>query len=408
MGDLKGDSRGSGTGKISAGPLPEKTLRALFESAPLAFVMVDQSGTIVMVNNEAEKLFGFDRRELMGHSVEELVPLSSREHHPGLRGNYFEAPEARRMGAGRDLYACRKDGSEFPVEIGLKPIRTDDGLFVLSAIADITERKGLESALLKAKEDLERRVEERTVELARQADELRAANEALLRSNMELQQFAYIASHDLQSPLRSISGFVQLLQAEYEGRIDEQADDWIRRTVDSIRRMQALIQDLLAYSRVDSRSHSRETIAFREVVDDALSLLEAPILESGARIVCGDLPTVVGERALLVQLVHNLIGNAVKYRADEPPFIRIEARRRGGKWLFSVKDNGIGIEAKYQQRIFEIFHRLHSQGEHPGTGIGLAICRRVVHRHGGRIWMRSEPGKGTVFCFTLPERQRPE
>lgn len=380
----------------------EDRFRAAVESAPIAMVMIDAEGKIVIVNVETEKLFGYHRAELLAQHVEVLIPERFRPQHPQLRRRFFAAPEARRMGAGRELFGLRKDGSEFPVEIGLNPIETEEGLFVLSVIVDITERKRLETALRQTNELLEQRVRQRTAQLTAQTEQLQRANEALERSNLELQQFAYIASHDLQSPLRSISGFVQLLRSEYEGRLGAQADDWISRTVQAIQRMQTLIQDLLAYSRVDSQSRPFKQFAFGDVVKDALSLLESAIADSGADIASGELPSVSGDRSQLVQLMHNLISNALKYHGVAPPRIDITARRDGGDWVFCVADNGIGIEARYHERIFEIFRRLHNQQEYPGTGIGLAVCRRVVHRHGGKIWVESEPGKGSRFYFTIP------
>jgi light-regulated signal transduction histidine kinase (bacteriophytochrome) len=243
---------------------------------------------------------------------------------------------------------------------------------------------------------LEVRVNERTVELA-------STNQVLERSNIELQQFAYIASHDLQSPLRSISGFVQLLKSEYDGKLDKQADDWIRRTVQAIGQMQTMIRDVLAYSRVDSRARPFAPTPFLDVFNDAVALLEASIHDAGGQVACGELPVVMGDRSQLVQLMQNLIGNGLKYHGDKAPNVHVSAKRDGNEWTFSVRDNGIGIDPKYHERIFEIFKRLHDQTEYPGTGIGLAVCRRVVTRHGGRIWLESEAGHGSIFHFTLPE-----
>lgn len=383
----------------------EDLFRTTVESAPTAMIMVDQKGYIVLVNAETEKLFGYTRQELLGESMEILVPQEFRAHHPHLRDGFFTSPQARRMGAGRDLYALRKDGSRFPVEIGLNPVVTEEKTFIISAIVDITERKRLEAALRHANEQLENRVQERTTELAHKAEELQHSNTALERSNLELQQFAYIASHDLQSPLRSISGFVQLLRAEYEGKLDTRADDWIRRTVQSIQQMQLLIRDLLAYSHVDSKSHLFQTVHFQEVFDETVSRLEAVIHETAAKITCGELPTVTGDRLQLIQVLQNLIDNALKYRSTAPPHIHVSAVYDTNEWVVSVRDNGIGIEQKHHTRIFEIFRRLHDQQEYPGTGIGLAVCRRVIYRHGGKIWLESEPGRGSTFYFTIPERK---
>jgi signal transduction histidine kinase len=237
--------------------------------------------------------------------------------------------------------------------------------------------------------------------IAKNIAQLRKANEALERSNIELQRFAYVASHDLQSPMRGIAGFVELLRSTYADKLDAQANDWIRRTLESVKHMQTLIRDLLEYSRLDSQAGPLKPVAFRDVFEQATLLLDSLIRETGAKVSCGELPVVMGDRSQLVQLMLNLIGNSLKYRSTDPPCVHISAERKGGKWTFAVRDNGIGIAPKHHKQIFDIFKRLHSQQEYPGTGIGLAVCRRVVHNLGGRIWVESNSGRGSVFYFTL-------
>lgn len=241
-------------------------------------------------------------------------------------------------------------------------------------------------------------------QLEHKTGELSQAVEALARSNAELQQFAYIASHDLQTPLRSISGFVQLLQSEYEGKLDEQADDWIRRTVQSIKQMQILIRDVLAYSGIDARSRPFQQTNVGDVFNGAVATLESAIRDSNAQVTCDELPIVMGDSSQLMQLMQNLIENALKYHGADPPRVHVSAAQSGSEWTFSVRDNGIGIDPKHHEKIFQIFRRLHDQQEFPGTGIGLAICHRVVHHHGGKIWVESQFGQGSVFHFTIPER----
>lgn len=397
----------SDRGNLDSFPASDRVtlLREAIEYAPTAMVMTDRRGRIFMVNQEAERLFGYQREELFGKSVEVLIPRRSRESHKRHREEFAATGGSRRIGAGRDLLALRKDGTELQVEIGLNTIETEEGLFVLSSVTDISDRKRLEAELRKANELLEARVGERTAELAAQTEELRRSNEALERSNMELQHFAYVASHDLQSPLRSISGFAQLLQEQYQNQLDAQAEDWIRRAVGSIQQMQALIRDLLAYSSVDARTRPFEETDFQEVFDDAVKALNASIQDSGAMVTCDSLPVVLGDRWQLVQLMQNLLANALIYRRNNhPSAVHVSAVRQGTEWVFSVRDDGIGIDPKYHERVFEIFRRLHDQQEYPGTGIGLAICRRVVQGHGGRIWLESEPGRGSIFYFSIPER----
>ena len=223
------------------------------------------------------------------------------------------------------------------------------------------------------------------------------------RSNSELQQFAYVASHDLQEPLRAIESYVELLARRYRGRLDDDADEFIGFVVEGVERMLSLINDLLLYSRVGTRIEPHKPTPAREALDGALENLRAAIEESGAVIECGDLPIVVANAAQLVQVFQNLIGNAIKFRGDEPPHVVISAEKTGNEWVFCVSDNGIGIAPEHFDRIFQAFERLHSRDKYPGSGIGLAVCKKIVERHGGRIWVESRLGEGSKFCFTLPE-----
>ena len=249
-------------------------------------------------------------------------------------------------------------------------------------------------ALRNAHDELEVRVEQRTAELA--------------RSNAELEQFAYAASHDLQEPLRMVASYVTLLAQRYQGQLDKDADDFIAFAVDGAKRMQQLIEDLLAYSRVGTRGREFKPTDFNNVVDEALQNLQVLIDEQAAVVTRGDMPTLNADRTQLGQLIQNLIGNAIKFHREEPPRVHLAAEKSGKEWLFSVQDNGIGMDPKYHDRVFAIFQRLHTREEYPGTGIGLAVCKRIVERHGGRIWFESEPGKGTMFQFTLSDQEGAE
>jgi len=224
----------------------------------------------------------------------------------------------------------------------------------------------------------------------------------LERSNQELGEFAYVASHDLQEPLRMVTSYLQLLEARYRNQLSDEADEFIHFAVDGASRMQGLINDLLAYSRVTTRARAFSPVEMNEVLRRAQHNMQVAIAETGARIDADDLPRVNGDSTHLVQLLQNLLSNAIKFRGKQPPRVELRARREDDHWRFSLRDNGIGFDARYAEQAFMIFKRLHSNREIPGTGIGLAICRKIVERHGGRIWVESVPGEGTCFHFTLP------
>jgi signal transduction histidine kinase len=239
-------------------------------------------------------------------------------------------------------------------------------------------------------------------ERKRAQDDLANKVEELARSNRDLEQFAYVSSHDLQEPLRMVAAYTQLLADRYRGKLDENADKYIGYAVEGALRMQALIEDLLAFSRVGRNGQEHKETDCNAAIDEALRNLAAAVRESGVIVTRGPLPPLLADHFQLVQLFQNLIGNAIKFRKNRPPMIKISAQRIGDKWQLSIEDNGIGIARDHKEQIFVIFQRLHTRDEYSGNGVGLAICKKIVEQHGGRIWVESEPGRGATFQFTLP------
>jgi PAS domain S-box-containing protein len=357
----------------------ERRLRGILDSAPDAVVIADATGSIVLVNLATERLFGHSREELVGRSLEMLIPARFRGAHSQHRRRYTAHPRIRSLGQESELRGLHKGGGEFPVEIMLSPLDSADGTLITAVIRDITDRKRAEANLLNM------------------VGELR-------RSNEELQQFANVASHDLQEPLRMVSSYTQLLAERYKGRLDADADEFIGFAVDGSKRMQGLIQDLLVYAHVGTGSHALVRMATEEALAAALVDLRAAIEDSGAVITHDPLPTIDTEASQVTRVLQNLIGNAIKYRRPGVPRVHVSARDSGsGEWIFAVRDNGIGIEPQYFEKIFVIFQRLHRREEFEGTGIGLAICKKALERLGGRIWLESQPGVGSTFYFAVPK-----
>ena len=352
--------------------------RGLLEAAPDAMVVVNPGGEIVLLNVQAEKQFGYRRDELVGQQVKNIIPEGFAERLIADGTRSAAEALAQQIGTGIELSGRRKDGSEFPIEIMLSPLESAEGVLVTAAIRDISTRKKAELHLL-------RKVEE------------------LNRSNEELGQFAYIASHDLQEPLRMVASYTQLLSRRYKGKLDADADEFIAFAVDGASRMQRLIQDLLAYSRVGTKGKDLLDTSSQEALQRALLNLRGAIEERGALVTHGPLPPVLADETQLVQLFQNLVGNAIKYqRPGGVPQVHVSVTRSGeDKWMFAVKDNGLGIDPQYFEKIFGMFQRLHKREEFAGTGIGLAICKKIVERHGGSISVESQPGQGSTFFFAL-------
>jgi PAS domain S-box-containing protein len=358
----------------------EHKFRALLESAPDAMVIIDWHGHVNVVNAQTERLFGYTREELIGQNLTDLLSKRHRDDHREFQQDYMRRAqgEEEHTSTVLDLEGLRKDGSEFPIEISISLLQTDGGLLISNAIRDVTERKRIEAELIDRAQALE-------------------------RSNADLEQFAYVASHDLQAPLRVVAGFVDLLRRRYRDQLDSDADKFIDYAVDGVERMQRLIDDLLAYSRlrIDGEKDLKP-VDFNDTVEDVLADLREEISESDARVSVGDLPTVKAEPSQIGQVFQNLISNAVKFSNTEAPEVEVSAERENGMWRIDIADNGIGIDPQHRERVFEMFQRLHTPDEFPGTGIGLAICKRIVEHHGGHISADSGPGGGTVMSFTLP------
>jgi light-regulated signal transduction histidine kinase (bacteriophytochrome) len=320
-------------------------------------------------------VFGVRRDRLVAKNIRTLVP--DWNAHPA--------------GGSVETVAAREDGAQFPVEISFSPLETEDGVVITSAIRDISERRKNEEQIRQLNTNLEERVLERT--------------EELLRSNEELQQFAYVASHDLQEPLRTVSIYAQLLSKRYRGQFQGDADQFIDFIVQNAGRMEKLIFDLLDFSRVDARGSDFFAYTSCEAaLDDAIRNLRSLVEETRAVITRDPLPAVMGDPVQLTRLFQNLVVNSIKYRGDSAPRIHVSARANHGEWTFSVIDNGIGIEPQYAEKIFGIFKVLQPRDKTSGSGMGLAICRKIVTRHEGRIWVESELGKGATFYFTLPRK----
>jgi PAS domain S-box-containing protein len=394
--------------------------RLITEQAADMIAVVDTGGRRVYNSPSYERI--------MGYTPEELGATSSFEQiHPDDREKIKEAAaEASRSGLGRQIeYRMRhRDGSWRVLESTASTILDAEGRVDKLVIVnrDITDRKRAEAALLEYKIHLEELVATRTAELIRANEQLqlditgrnRTQQELtrklgeLARSNADLEQFAYVASHDLQEPLRMVISYTQLLARRYRGKLDASADEFIEFAVDGASRMQQLIHDLLSYSRLTTQGKALQFTQAEAACNVALENLQESIKDSKAKVSVGPLPTVVADATQLAQLFQNLIGNAIKYRNKRKPEIQVGARPNGNEWVFSVQDNGIGIEAQYFERIFQMFQRLHTRKDYSGTGIGLAVCRKIVERHGGKIWVESHPGQGSTFLFTIPHAEKME
>jgi PAS domain S-box-containing protein len=340
------------------------------ESTPNAMVLVNKEGLITLVNNQTEKLFGYERNELVGNKLDILLPEHFRRQQPDHRSTFFKKLQTCVMGAERALFAIKKDGSEIQVEIGLKPIETGKGYRVLVSIVDVTERKAQEAAQRK--------------------------------HNKDLAQFAYIASHDLQEPLRTVSNYMKVFEEDYLPLLDDNARKYLHAVDNANRRMSLLVKSLLAFSRL---GHNKKLalVDCKLIVEDVLADLDSMIKASNTRVEVADLPQLNVYETEISQVFQNLIINAIKFqKKGVQPDIQIRSERIKDAWKFSVRDNGIGIAASHFERVFGIFQRLHTHEEYEGSGIGLANCKKIIQLHRGEIWIESTLGEGSTFYFTIP------
>jgi len=358
----------------------QERFELVVESAPNAIILVDQDGVITLINKSTLDLFGYGKSELLYKKLEILIPERFRDGHPGKRTSFFASPDVRPMGAGRDLYALRKDGSEFPVEIGLNPIKRDDQIQVLASIINISERKKQESQIQKYLNELEHK-------------------------NKELEQFAYIASHDLKEPLRTITSMIRVLEEDFAQNIGKDQKEITNYISDAANRMTQVINGLLDYSKI-GQDTKLTTVDCNEILNEIQKDIASSIKDTKANLNIAKLPVLKGYRVELRLLFQNIITNAIKYsRKDSPPQIKIASKKEQNHWKISISDNGIGIEPEHGDKIFDIFQRLHTTNEFEGTGIGLAHCKKIVELHNGNIWFDSNRGIGTTFYITIPDNE---
>ncbi len=400
----------------------EELYRIVLESLSEGLLITDTDDKVIYSNSRIEEITGYNPNEVIGDYAYKYIA-------PKQDWDRFSSRMEDRMQGKTEVYEeqpIRKDGSRLWIQVSAAPLKNTKGEIIgtVAAITDVTEKKKADEEIEKYKNHLEELVESRTKELSQTnellenevqerksiqekqqflLEKLEGVNQELERSNQELEQFAYVASHDLREPLRMISSYIQLFENKYKDMLDKNGLDFIHYIVDGSKRMHELINALLEYSRVGKREKELKPVDCNEILETVKSNLEIIIEENNARIEYDDLPQVKGDHMQLVRLFQNLITNAIKFKDEEPPVITISAQERSKDWLFSVSDNGIGIDEEHFKKVFLIFQRLHIRNQYAGTGIGLAVCKKIIERHGGTIWVQSEEqSKGSTFYFTIP------
>jgi PAS domain S-box-containing protein len=359
----------------------QRRTRLIIDRANDAFIAIDSHSMITDWNPEAEATFGWTRGEVLGKTlIDTIIPALYRDAHRKGMQHYLATGQGPVLNKRIELSALHKDGREFPIELAVFPLVVGEKPLFCAFLHDITERS-------RAKQRLE------------------AVQRELEQSNAELQQFAYVAAHDLREPLRTIRSYLGMIKNKIVTNTDEDTRENVNFILDAAERMQMLISDLLSYARVDTQGKEFAPVDCGVVVENVATHLQAAIKESRGQVTFNQLPTVMADESQLFQVISNLIGNAIKFKGKHPPKVHVEAHQSGDEWIISVRDNGIGFDMTYAERIFQMFQRLHSVAEYKGTGIGLAICKKIIERHGGRIWVESEPNKGSTFHFSIPYRE---
>lgn len=365
----------------------EKKFKSFFENATIGLAIQTINGKYIQVNKAICNIFGYTEGEMLSKSVQELSHPEELEVDKKYLSDFLDGTINTFE---REKKYINKSGETIWANISVSILRNsnDSPLYFISQVEDITKRKWAENEIIKMNEELEAKVNKQTAEL--------------LRSNEELQQFAYVASHDIQEPLRMVTGYIQLLQKRYKDKLDDNANEYIGFAVDGVKRMQSMLLSILDYSRVGTKGKELKDTDFNKVVESVKSNLSLLIKENDVDLTYENLPVLKSDISQMIQLFQNLISNSIKYRSDEKLHIHISAKCENNFCTFYLKDNGIGIEEQYFSRIFTIFQRLHTRNEYSGNGIGLAICKKIVERHGGTITVESQIGEGSTFIFTIP------